>query len=90
MKRLAYSVVFVAVVAGVGAVGGVLYPYTEWLFNDDLSENRRSDHVDTMMIDNADLAKRRAWVGAGYAGGMAVIVLGGMAYRRRREDSADT
>lgn len=84
MKRLACSAVFVVVMAGIGAVGGVLYPYTEILFNDDLTQSRHSDHVDTMMIDNGELAKRRAWIGAGYAGGMAVIVLTMGALRKRR------
>ena len=86
MKRIVFSVVFTAVMAGIGAVGGVLYPYTELIFNDDLTQSRRSDHIDTMMVDNAELARRRAWVGAGYVGVMALLVLGMGAYRRRREE----
>ena len=86
MKRIVFSVVFTAVMAGIGAVGGVLHPFTELIFNDDLTQSRRSDHIDTMMVDNAELARRRAWVGAGYVGVMALLVLGMGAYRRRREE----
>ena len=68
---------------GIGAVGGVLYPYTELLFDQDLNQSQRSAHIDTAMNDDAGMAKRRAWIGAGYAAGMLLLVFGFRAYRRR-------
>ncbi|MEM9415973.1 MAG: hypothetical protein AAGA29_10935 [Planctomycetota bacterium] len=75
MKRLAWSAVFVVVVAGIGAVGGVLYPYKELLYNQDLRQLRRERHIETAMTDNRDRVEARAAKGAIYLGGLTTLVL---------------
>ncbi|XAM00626.1 hypothetical protein OT109_04385 [Phycisphaeraceae bacterium D3-23] len=74
-KRLLVNAAFVAVFSAVGAVGGVLYPYTELIFNDDLSQRQRDRHTDTLMTDDGGKAKKRAAWGAVYLGGLGTLVL---------------
>ncbi|MFI4861093.1 MAG: hypothetical protein ACIAXF_10470 [Phycisphaerales bacterium JB063] len=81
-KRLLTSAAFIAFFCIVGAVGGVLYPYTELFFNNDLSQRQRERHTDTAMTDDGDKVKRRAMWGAIYLGGLSTLVLAMQAARK--------
>lgn len=75
MKRVLGWAILVAVMGGVGGVGGALYPYTASLFGRDVSERERERHHDIMLNDTEADAKRRAWYGAAGGAGLALMTL---------------
>lgn len=75
MKRALGSGILVAVMGGVGGVGGALYPYTASLLGRDVSERERERHHEIMLNDTEADAKRRAWYGAAGGAGLALMAL---------------
>lgn len=75
MKRALGWAILVAVMGGVGGVGGALYPYTASLFGRDVTERERERHHEIMLNDTEADAKRRALYGAAGGAGLALMTL---------------